>query len=50
MILPNKFVDFPFVVGADKLPDNLLGDVSTDIFIVVAFAPHLLLLYFFENM
>ena len=38
-----------FVVFAEELPDDLLGDVATDVLIVVALALHFLFLYRLEN-
>ena len=37
------------VIFAKKLTDDLLGDVSADVFIIVALALHLFFLYLLEN-
>lgn len=38
-----------FVIFAEKLPDDLLGDIAADVLIVVALALHFLFLYCLEN-
>lgn len=38
-----------FIIFPHEFPNNLLGDIPANVFIVVAFAPHLLLLDLAED-
>lgn len=48
-ILLRQVHHFLFIIFPHELPDNLLGDIPADVLIVVALAPHLLLLDLAED-
>lgn len=49
IIFFDEFSHLLLVILTNKLSNNFLSDITTNIFIVIAFAPHLLLPHFFED-
>lgn len=48
-MLSAECLDMVNVVGTAELPDDFLGDISTDIFTIIGFIFFLLLFYFAEE-